>query len=43
MYENMPFGLINVGDTFQRAMDITFVGDKDKFIVICMDDMTVFS
>jgi len=42
-YQKMPFGLINVGATFQRAMDIEFVGEKDKFIVIFLDDMTVFS
>ena len=43
MYQKMPFGLINVGATFQRAMDISFMGEKDKFIVIYLDDMTVFS
>jgi hypothetical protein len=34
MYSKMPFGLMNVGETFQRAMDISFVDEKDKFIVI---------
>jgi len=43
MYVKMPFGLMNVGATFQRAMDITFVGEKDKFLVIYMDDIKVFS
>jgi hypothetical protein len=43
MYDKMPFGLINAGATFQRAMDIDFVGEKDKFIVIYLDDMTIFS
>ena len=28
MYEKNPFGLINVGATLQRAMDIAFVGKK---------------
>jgi len=28
---------------FQRAMDITFMGEKDKFLVIYLDDTTVFS
>ena len=43
MYDKMPFGLMNAGATFQRAMDIAFVGEKDKFMVIYMDDITVFS
>ena len=32
MYSKMPFGLMNVGATSQRAMDIAFVGEKDKFL-----------
>jgi len=43
MYTKMPFGLINVGATFQRDMDISFVGEIDRFIVIYLDDMTIFS
>jgi hypothetical protein len=43
MYEKMPFGLINAGATFQRAMDIDFAGERDKFVVIYLDDITVFS
>jgi hypothetical protein len=43
MYDKMPFGLMNVGATFQRAVDIVFVGEKDKFMVIYLDDITVFS
>jgi hypothetical protein len=43
MYENMPFGLMNAGDTFQREMDIAFIGEKDNFMVIYLDDITVFS
>jgi hypothetical protein len=42
MYEKMPFGLMNVGATFQRAIDIAFIGEKYKFVVICLDDITVF-
>jgi hypothetical protein len=43
MYAKIPFSLMNVGETFQRAMDIGFIGEKDKFVVIYMDDITVFS
>ena len=43
MYAKIPFGIINVGATFQRAMDIAFVGLKDKFVLIYLDDLTVYS
>ena len=43
MYDKMPFGLMNAGENFQRAMDIAFVGEKDKFVVIYLDDITIFS
>jgi len=43
MYAKMRFGLMNVGATFQRAMDIAFVGLKDKFVLIYLDDLTVYS
>jgi hypothetical protein len=43
MYAKMPFGLMNAGETFQRDMDIAFADEKDKFIVIYLDDITVFS
>jgi hypothetical protein len=39
----MPFGLINVGATFQCAMDIAFRGLVNKSVVIYLDDVTVFS
>jgi len=42
MYAKMPFGLMNAGATFQRAMDIAFIGEKDKFVVIYLDDITIF-
>ena len=42
-YRKMPFGLINAGATFQRAMDIAFRGLIDQFVVIYLDDITVFS
>jgi len=43
MYEKILFGLMNAGATFQRDMDIAFVGEKDKFMVIYLDDITIFS
>jgi hypothetical protein len=38
----MPFWLMKDGVTFQRAMDIAFADEKDKFIVIYLDDITMF-
>jgi hypothetical protein len=43
MYAKMPFGLMNVGAIFQRAMDIEFLEEKDRYVVIYLDDITVFS
>ena len=43
MYDKMPFGLMNAGATFQRAMDIAFAEEKEKFVVIYLDDITIFS
>ena len=43
MYAKMPFGLMNAGATFQRAMDIAFAREIGKFVVIYMDDITVYS
>jgi hypothetical protein len=43
MYAKIPFVLMNVGAAFQRAMEIVFIGEKDKFVVIYLDDITMFS
>ena len=43
MYFKIPFGLMNESATFQKAMDIYFAEEKDKFVVIYMDDIIVFS
>jgi hypothetical protein len=43
MYAKIPFGLMNAGANFQRAMDIAFADEKDKFIVIYLDDIIVYS
>jgi hypothetical protein len=42
-YRKMPFGLINAGATFQRAMDITFQGLINQSVVVYLDDVIVFS
>ena len=42
-YRCMPFGLLNVGATFQRAMDEAFKGLVNKCIIIYMDDLMIFS
>ena len=42
-YRRMPFGLINVGATFQQTMDEHFKGFINKCIVIYIDDLMVIS
>lgn len=42
-YVKIPFGLKNAGATFQRAMDIDFAKEIHDFLVIYLDDLTVFS
>ena len=42
-YDKMPFGLINAGATFQRAMDNAFIGLINKFIVVYLNDIMVYS
>ena len=42
MYAKMLFGLMNAGVTFQHAMDIAFIGEKDKFVVVYLDEIIVF-
>jgi len=43
MYTKMSFELMNAGETFQRAMDTAFSDEKEKFIVIYLDHITVYS
>jgi hypothetical protein len=43
IYSKIPFGLMNAGATFQRAMDIALIGEKDKFVFIYLDDIIVLS
>jgi hypothetical protein len=39
----MPFGLSNVGATFQRAMQIAFDDLISKIIQVYLDDLTIYS
>ena len=34
---------MNANATFRMEMDITFAGEKDRFVVIYLDDITVYS
>ena len=43
MYAKMSFGFMNAGETFQRDMDTAFADEKDKFIIIYLDDITMYS
>jgi hypothetical protein len=43
MYVKMPFNLMKIGSTFQREMDIAFANEKDTFIMIYLDNITVYS
>jgi len=43
MYAKISFGLMNTRETFHQAMDNTFIGERDKFVVIYLDDIIVFS
>ena len=42
-YRRMPFGLINAGATFQRAMDIDFRDLIGRSTVVYLNDITIFS
>ena len=42
-YNKMPFGQINVGATFQQAMNIEFRDLINKSIVFYLNDITVYS
>ena len=43
MFSKMPFGLMNVGTTLERNMEIDFAEEKDMFVVIYMDEITIYS
>jgi hypothetical protein len=39
----MNVGLINAGETFQRDMDVAFMGLINKCVVVYLDDVTIYS
>jgi hypothetical protein len=39
----MPFGLINIGATFQMAMDMAFRGLINRCVVVYLYDVAVYS
>jgi hypothetical protein len=43
MYVKVPFGMMNAGATFQRDMDVSFVGEKEKCMVMYLDDIIILS
>lgn len=43
VYVRMPFGLTNVGATFQCAMDVAFANIIYKFLDVYQDDLTAYS
>lgn len=42
-YNQIPFGLINVGETIQSEMNFFFKDLSDRIIVIYLDDLIVYS
>eukprot|EP00253_Pinus_taeda_P026384 PITA_26384 len=42
-YAKMPFGLKNEGATFQWEMELNFANENDVFLVVYLDDLTLFS
>jgi hypothetical protein len=43
IYVRMPFGLNNVGVTFERAMDVAFSYFIDIFMAVYQDDLIELS
>ena len=42
-YCKIPFGLTNVGATFQKAMEMAFKNMIERFVLVYLDDIIVYS
>ena len=42
MYERLPFGLINAGENFHRATQITFDDMNGQVIEVYLDELILF-
>ena len=42
-YSEMPFGLKNVGATFQKEMEMAFKNMIERFVSVYLDDIMLYS
>ena len=42
MYAKIPFGLMNASATFHHDMGFAFAEEKDKVVVVYMDEITLY-
>ena len=42
-YCKMSFGLTNIGETFQKEIEIAFKSMLEKFVLVYLDDITMYS
>jgi hypothetical protein len=41
-YERQAYGLAGAPSTFQTIMDVTLMGLKDIYALVCLDDILIF-
>ena len=42
-YSKIPFGLTNVGATFQKEIEMAFKNMIERFVLVYLDDIIVYS